>query len=357
MGRAFTERFPNMLEDLFTFDSKLDAMLLGIPRWLPFPGLPAAYAARRRLLRALAEFHSSFAATMAGKDPGFDWSDMDDVSDFMQTRERAWISAGFSADTAAAENLAILWAVNTRTSLVIFWNLLHILADPDLHAQIMTEITLHNHAWRPDPKETGFQMPEPPRLSLDLSRILNSCPLFKATYHETLRLQSSSFTYRKLVTDLVIPESDDGTTCTNQMSDSYLFCAGDFIAVPHALQNLDPRYFPDPHRFDPTRFLPEDIEGTPASLSGAASDTPKGYTQNQHMVGEMETIWPFGGDNVICIGRKFVEGQVLAFTAALLAMWDIEPAEGRAWKIPKTKSGSTVREPLSDIRVKMKLKV
>lgn len=53
------------------------------------------------------------------------------------------------------------------------------------------------------------------------------------------------------------------------------------------------------------------------------------------------------------LGRHFAEREVLAFSAAILVMWDIDPAEG-TWAHPGSKPGSGTVSPIRDVRVRMK---
>ena len=36
----------------------------------------------------------------------------------------------------------------------------------------------------------------------------------------------------------------------------------------------------------------------------------------------------------MCKGRHFALREVMAFTAAIISCWDIEPADGAEWKLP-----------------------
>jgi cytochrome P450 len=70
---------------------------------------------------------------------------------------------------------------------------------------------------------------------------------------------------------------------------------GELIAMCEWVLHRDPRYFPDPLRFDPSRFSPENEPKIPRYA-----------------------YFPFGGGRRICIGNQFalMEGQIILATVA-----------------------------------------
>lgn len=339
MGTAFVEAYPNLLEDLWKFDNEFNALLMGAPRWLPSPGISAAYAARHRLIRLFEIFHKAFAAFEEDRDPGFEFRDLDDVSEPMKERMRSWKKAGFAPSASAPGDFVILWAMNVNSSNVVFWNLFHILADPTLLTRVREEIAPYVKVTRATPEETGLPFAEPPRISINLDGLLNSCPLLKATYYETMRMDTAPFSYRELTADLTLTESvEDAALDGLSEPRTYSFRKGEYIAIPHGVHNKDPRYFPDPEKFDPRRFILTD------------PDTGKESA-------DMRTLSPYGGGMTMCKGRIFAEREILAFTAAILSMWDIEPANKQGWKMPGHRPASTAFLPKKDIRVRMSQRV
>ncbi|KJF60005.1 uncharacterized protein CIMG_10963 [Coccidioides immitis RS] len=353
MGSAFTETFPYALNELWNFDGNFNAILSSIPRWIPFPGLVSSYSSRRRLLLAMKVFHDAFAATEIGVDPGFDWRDMDDVSEVVKARSRALIEAGCSAEAAASEHLAFFWAMNTITNTLVFWNLVHILSDEELHEKILEEIAPYSNAARPDWRESGFNIPEPPRLRLDANALVSSCPILKATYYESLRLYSLPLSYGQVTKDVSLAEP----TVVDSPSSTYKCEAGTYVAIPHFIHNMNTDSFHEPTKFDPQRIFPHDLEKD--------SDTPDNYesSENEKLISndsisqKVNDIWPSEASPVLGFSREFAEGQALVFTAAFLTMWDIQRASGRRWTVPRQKAGSAVCVPRNDVMVRMKLRV
>jgi cytochrome P450 len=97
----------------------------------------------------------------------------------------------------------------------------------------------------------------------------------------------------------------------------------------------DPKYFKDPEKFDPERFLLRNEDGTLST--------------------DMGTIRPYGGGPSMCKGRIFAERECLALVAGVLMFWDIEPADKKSgWVIPKQKKASAISLPAKETRVKIK---
>jgi cytochrome P450 len=105
----------------------------------------------------------------------------------------------------------------------------------------------------------------------------------------------------------------------------YHIPAGTFVAVSVAYTHMMPEYWPDPKRFDPMRFAPEEARG-------------------RH-----KYAWvPFGGGAHMCLGLHFATMQIRLLMTHLLSRYRIEPDEGsgdqwQAWPIPRPRDGLPVR--------------
>lgn len=77
-------------------------------------------------------------------------------------------------------------------------------------------------------------------------------------------------------------------------------------------------------------------------------------------------VWPAGAESrkrTVTYGplrpwgilprRSFAEKQLLAVTAYMITLWDLEPADGGAWKHPGSKAGATVLAPTEKVRVRI----
>lgn len=104
----------------------------------------------------------------------------------------------------------------------------------------------------------------------------------------------------------------------------YCIPAGTPIGISPAAVHADPRYWPDPERFDPLRFTPENVAG-------------------RH-----KYAWvPFGGGAHMCLGLHFAYMQVKLLVSHILTRYEVSMQAGRdpswqAWPIPKPRDGLRV---------------
>ncbi len=78
-----------------------------------------------------------------------------------------------------------------------------------------------------------------------------------------------------------------------------------FIASPY-VTHRDPRWFPDPERFDPERWIPEAREARPKF-----------------------SYFPFGGGARVCIGERFAWMEGVLILATLAQKWKLRLAPGQ----------------------------
>lgn len=337
MGQALVDAFPGLLGDLRTLDEQFLTLSMGAPRWLPTPGVSAAYAARSRLHQALAVYHDAFAAWEDGADPGIKFRDFDDVSEPVKQQARIFRKSGLSKHASAPGHLFLLWAMNAQTSNTIFWIVLRIFADRTLLEDVRKEIAPYAKASRPTLEETGFPFREPPRISIDSDGLYSSCPLLRACYYEAMRLDSAPLSFRKLTSDLSLTGlSDDASNAGMMHPWAYQFQKADNIVIPHGVFHRNAQHFSDPEKYDPLRFIRTNESGVKEAY--VHSINPSACS--------------FG-----CEGSMPTELEILAFTAAILAMWDIEPTSESGLVIPKHKPASATFFPKRDTRVKLRARV
>jgi cytochrome P450 len=330
MGQDFMTNNPTILPDLFTFDGSFTKFLVTFPWW--FPGMAPAYQARDRLVRAIRDHQEALYAVWEDRDPGIAWSDMSDVSKVMQDRAREWRSMRADPDDYSTSDTAIFWAMNVNANQLTFWMLWHVYQRPTLRAELLAEIapfaTLR-------PVKSDLPIPEPPKLTLDLDGLVQQCPLFKATFYETLRLESPSTSYKAVVESFNITESaEDAALDGKTQPQTYRFEKGSYICIPYGVHSMDSRYWKDPQQFNPRRFFVVDDEEKKTKVD----------------VGSMRV---FGGGATMCKGRNFAEREVLIVVAAVLTGWDVEPVGGK-WTDPGRVGGSGAFLPKRDIRVRMR---
>jgi Cytochrome P450 len=336
MGQDFMTNNPSIVPDLFTLDDAFSRMLLGFPWW--FPGMAPSYNARRRIHRAVYEFQQALQAVREDRDPGSGWTDLSDVSNVMQDRARIWHELGTDPQLACINDSIIPWAMNVNANQLIFWNLWHIYQRASLHAEILSEISPYATL---TPVPSDLPIREPPKLRLNLDGLFHKCPLFKATFYETLRLESPSTSYRSVRGSFQVSESaHDATLDGKTQPQSYRFKMGDYICIPHGVHHGDGRYFPDPANFNPRRFF-----------VGNDGEQDEGKVRV-----EMGSIRPFGGGAAMCKGRQFAEREILAVVAGVLTTWEVEPVGG-SWTDPGRLAGSGAYLPKKDVRVRLRRRV
>jgi cytochrome P450 len=103
------------------------------------------------------------------------------------------------------------------------------------------------------------------------------------------------------------------------------FPAGTFVTVGVAFTHMMPEFWPEPERFDPTRFAPEQVRG-------------------RH-----KFAWvPFGGGAHMCLGLHFAHLQARTFFYHLLTTHRIvrttkAQTRWQYWPIPKPRDGLPIR--------------
>ena len=167
---------------------------------------------------------------------------------------------------------------------VVFWLLWHIYSDPELLAEVRHEIDRHVKVISP---KSELPIAEPDRLDMDMEGLRRSCPLLKASYFETMRLDVQATTYRSVTADFTITESpEDAAMVGISKPRTYKVPKGQYVCVPHSVHQRDGRYFKDPAAFNPKRFYVIDKE------------------KPDEITVEMGSMHPFGGGPNMCKGKQ-----------------------------------------------------
>ena len=208
---------------------------------------------------------------------------------------------------------------------MVFWLLLRILATPGLADEIRDETKRFfqgddtQNATRQAHLETSEKG--------DLGRW---CPLLKACYFETLRLDSEIRSLRKVKRDCLVPENETATMSAFKLK------PGDYIHAFHYLHHRDPNFFEEPEKFKPERFLIRE---------GGSVEFGQGTLRQG-------TLRPYGSGFSMCKGRFIAERICLHLVAGILHNWEIEHM-GAGWEIPGHVSAAGVCKPNKDIRVNL----
>lgn len=114
MGKAFLDNNPEIMQDLWTFDSSFNALLTGIPHVTR--GLAKAKAARSRINTAVEEWNHAAMDMLNGKQAVGKWEDLSDVSETMRIRLRALQKIDSDDPFAVSSNVAIYWGLMVNVS-------------------------------------------------------------------------------------------------------------------------------------------------------------------------------------------------------------------------------------------------
>ncbi|UPK93305.1 hypothetical protein LCI18_004240 [Fusarium solani-melongenae] len=317
-GNDFLDRNPRLLDDLWKFDSDLFIpLLLGVPTWAPFQVIQDGLSARSRLLSAMESFYRCIDQHQRGGliDTELDLSD---VSNIPFERNKIYEREGWSLQERAAGDFSFLWGQNANLQPMLAWLTTFVYATPGLVKRIREETAAYITLSTTTPLEI---------ISMDIPGLCRSCQFLKACIFETYRMANDPAVIRRV----------ERTITTRDGELEYQLQAGSFISMPTSLTNSNPAIFADPDKFIPERFL----ERNPTTGSMAA---------------RYGTLRPWGMGSSICKGRTFAQKHMKVVGAAIISLWDIEPASG-TWEIPVMIPGSSAKRPAKDIRVVIKRRV
>jgi cytochrome P450 len=169
----------------------------------------------------------------------------------------------------------------------------HIYSNQRLLSEVRQELDRHIKVISP---KSELPIAESDLLDMDEKGIFRSCPLLKASYFETMRLDVQGTTYKSVTADFTVTESpEDAAMAGTSKPRTYKLSKGQYICVPHSVHQRDDRYFEDPAVFNPKRFYVIDKE------------------KPHEITVEMGSMNPFGGGSNMCKGRRLYLIHVFAF--------------------------------------------
>jgi cytochrome P450 len=255
------------------------------PDWLPFPG-------RGSKLKAKAEINRMIAEHIADRCKQTNDSAADKRSDVLAMLLSASDDAASATDAAKTrlspqevhDNALLLFGAgfDTTASALCFWIGL-MAAHPDVVRKLRSELdALCANLDASNP--TRELQPE------DIARL----PYLNATIKEAMRLYppSTALISRVALKDVVIQDTP--------------IPKGTLIAIPIWQLHHDPRWFPEPEKFCPERFLPD------------APTIPRG------------AFMPFGAGPHFCLGQHFASIEMALIAAEIIEHFDVvfEPGAG-----------------------------
>lgn len=332
-GSDLIRNYPNIVQDLWAFNDGFFWLAAYLPRWLPIPILQRAYAGRQRVFDALCDQQVALDKQAAGEDPGPQWANLDDISEFIKVRNEFYRERKLPLE--ARLDLGMFWALQANSNFAVFWLLMRILSTPGLLQELRQELEPYV---RVSTVPTGFGTREP-KIQFDEQVLLRRCPLLKSSFIECMRLDTEMWSIRRLEKDVSImgdaPRTfhGDHKSATGE-APRYHLGAGSLVEIPMNLQFMDPQLFDSPETFRPDRHIrPSEQDGKPVAHWGA--------------------VRAFGGGASACKGRMYGEKEVLACVAGLIMLWEFEPVDGQ-WKLPKRGKASGVVMPKEVTRVRIR---
>lgn len=185
-------------------------------------------------------------------------------------------------------------ALHNNTVPGAFWLIYHIFSDPVVLRECRREL-----------EQTITRFDDNGKPVIDFNDLASSCPILLSTLHEVFRFRAiGTITVRQVLED-------------HHLNGTYLLKRGSFVLIPNTVQHFNTAIWgPDAGTFNYRRFL---------ELPGSKSNsTSRRYGPS--------TLRAFGGGPLLCPGRHFAIGEILAFAAMMVLRFDVSPASGRRWE-------------------------
>ncbi|KAL0262262.1 hypothetical protein SLS55_003701 [Diplodia seriata] len=324
-GIAFMDDYPTFNETLQNFDSKAYILGTGHPRWVPVPGLPAGYIARRALLANMSSLQKSYDRELGGEDIISKEENVGDFSAAFTASRRLLAEQNVPSEVYPNAHLYIFWALNAATRDLVFWMMIHILAEPGLAERVREEVRPVARATRP---KNGFGLMEPPRIDVDLDGLRTKCPLLLSCYMETVRLYNTAWSIGKAKQDVVLSDKSAAGVAAE-----FVVKKGEHVDVSNGLLNTDSQYR-NAEKFVADRFVVHDEKG-------AAVRADWGRVRHDN------GMWRMAGLGV------FAQSLCLATVSTVLGAWTMEPVDKAGWKIPRRANGPLTAQPKGNVRVRI----
>lgn len=210
-------------------------------------------------------------------------------------RTKHGITTGLPAPDRARGEVGACMALHNNTVPGAFWLLYHIFSDPLVLGECRREL-----------EQTAVRHRDNGKPVLDFDAVTSACPILLSTLHEVFR-------YRAIGTVTARQVTEDHT-----LNGTYLLKSGSLVLIPNTVQHFNTAIWgADAGAFDHRRFLE-------LQVPGAKSSTSRRYGPS--------TLRAFGGGPLLCPGRHFAIGEILAFAAMMVLRFEISPVHGRRWE-------------------------
>lgn len=239
-GTDFVENYPQFWQHLWRFDEGFMALAADLPVWLPISKAIAARRARSQAMACMRAFETALESDREGRKPTPEWADIDNVSPLIQSRvDEVYRKYDLTIEQRASCEFGLAWAMNANSNPLVFWLLWRINSDAVLLARIRDEIAPYVVIEKPA-HGFGSAFKQALRIeSIDVEGLANNCPLLKAAYIETLRVDVSAWSFKVIREDAIISDKDGS-------SEKFLLPKGTYAHGAHELNHMNPDAFKEP---------------------------------------------------------------------------------------------------------------
>lgn len=233
---------------------------------LPLPAMKRFKRARERLDETI--FRMIRTRRESGKDHG------DLLSMLMQARDTEGDGTGMTDEQLRDEAMTIFLAGHETTANALTWTWYLLSQNPEIEARFHSELD----------ESLGRRLPT----AEDYPRL----PYTEMIFAESMRLYPPAWIIgRRALNDYQI--------------NGYHIPAGAIILMSQYIMHRNPKYFPEPDRFDPERWTPQARESRPKF-----------------------SYFPFGGGPRLCIGEGFAWMEGVLVLATVAQRWKLRLADG-----------------------------
>ncbi|KAH8815397.1 cytochrome P450 [Xylogone sp. PMI_703] len=279
---------PSMWDDFRTWT---DATYIGVRANWAYYFQPRAYIARKRMLQAFEKWVDCDAE---------EWNEEDGLWNekwgcrMNWEREILARKVGFTHRGRACSQAGFLFVIMANSAPMATW-FMHCLIESRTRLQKFREaiqpLLLPPISATQDPNDLRFDMAK-----------LKAHPYIHGLWNEALRLGSASAAARVVANDTEL--------------EGYVVKGGSVVLLPVRLLHFNPDVFPEPEKFIPERWIPEELPRN-------ATDTERVEAQ-QVMRKRNASLRSFGGGTGLCSGRFVAEMEMFSTVSTLLMLFDIE---------------------------------
>jgi hypothetical protein len=389
VGAQFSESYQLLATDLATINQSFWLLALGFPRWIPYPGLPGASYARKRLLHNLGEHLRDILEPVSARkskksedDGSVSGSDEETDAETptpLTALNDLLAQHNVPIQTRAAITLEVLLTICSEAVPLAFWTLLHIYsATPSISTSATEKTELgtdedlpplthvlqetRNWAAATQPPSIHPAFPAPPQITFGSAAPLlqdNSFPYLRSCIQEARRLYNAKITTLKLEKEIAVTETGIAGTGEQKWKldkGSYLD-----VGMSEVLINSSSANHLDVQKYKHDRFIHPTTSLSPSNPTLASSISTLTTPLILVFLSGLTQLW------TLTPAPKRTMFEKMQNAASAAAQGGHEESEYKekkererkgekqpVWWIPGTRDGMSVRLPSEDIRVRFR---